>query len=180
MEKKNKVFIATSMDGYIADADGGIGWLDSIPEINTIDTGYHQFMDTVDALIMGRHTFETVLGFDIDWPYTKPVFVLSNTRTSVPVELKGKVHLVNGSLLAVLEQIHQQGYTQLYVDGGRLIQSFLREDLLHEMTITVIPVLLGSGIPLFADLPGTLDFECVSSKLFLGKVVQNHFIRRQR
>lgn len=174
---KNKVFIATSLDGYIADENGKIDWLDTIPEINTIDTGYEAFTADIDALVMGRVTFETVLGFDIDWPYQKPVFVVSNSLTEIPAQLKGKAHLMKGALKVVVEQIHQQGYQNLYVDGGGLIQSFLRDDLIDEMIITVIPILLGGGHPLFGRLDTRLNFECKTSKLFLNSIVQNHFVR---
>lgn len=175
---KNKVFIATSLDGYIADENGEIDWLDTIPEINTIDTGYGTFTEDIDALVMGRVTFETVCGFDIDWPYQKPVFVVSTTLTEIPAELTGKVHLVKGTLKNIVEQIHQKGFHNLYIDGGGLIQSFLREDLIDEMVITVIPILLGGGHPLFGKLTTRLNFECQSTKLYINSVVQNHFVRR--
>ncbi len=176
---KNSVFIATSLDGYIADKDGGIDWLNSIPEINSIDTGYKAFTAQIDALVMGRSTFETVCSFDIDWPYEKPVFVMSRTIAKIPEKLQDKVFPVKGTLTEILEQIHQKGYHRLYIDGGKVIQSFLKEDLIDDMIITVIPILLGNGIPLFADLPKPLDFECKKSIVFLDKVVQNHFIRRK-
>lgn len=179
MSKTNSVFTATSMDGYIADRDGGIGWLESVPGLNDIDTGYAGFTAEIDALVMGRITFETVCSFDIEWPYAKPVYVLSNTMKCAPANLDGKVFPVKGSLLEILEQIHNKGHSRLYIDGGKVIQSFLKEDLIDEMIITVIPVLLGGGAPLFADLPTTLRFECMSTKLFLDQVVQNHFVRRR-
>ncbi len=177
MSAQNKVFIATSLDGYIADKDGGLDWLHAIPNPDQIDMGYGAFTAEIDALVMGRTTFETVLGFGIDWPYQKPVFVLSTTLSSVPQELEGKVYLINGPLKDVLSQIHEKGYYRLYIDGGKVIQSFLQEDLIDEMVITLIPVLLGGGTPLFADLPQALNFECTHSTIFLNKVVQNHFVR---
>jgi len=177
MQKQNKVFIAISLDGYIADKNGGIDWLDTFPEINNIDTGYNDFIAGIDALIMGRTTFETVCSFDVDWPYKKPVFVLSYTLKEIPRKLEGKVHLIKGTLTEVLEQIHKQGYLRLYIDGGKVIQSFLKEDLIDEMIITTIPVLLGGGVPLFAELPKPLNFECYATKLYFGKVVQNRFRR---
>ena len=177
MKKRNSVFIATSLDGFIADKDGGLEWLDTIPEINTIDTGYNAFTSQIDALVMGRVTFDTNCGFDIKWPYNKPVFVLSNSLKEIPTKYQGKAYLVKGTLEEVLEQIHQKGYYQLYIDGGKTIQGFLREDLIDEMIITTIPVLLGGGFPLFSDLSKRLKFECVETKLFLDKIVQSHFKR---
>jgi len=174
---KNAVFIATSLDGYIADSNGGIDWLHATPNPDNIDMGYLDFMAQTDALIMGRTTYETVLGFGIDWPYTKPVFVLSTTLQTIPENLKGKVELVNGELKSVLVHIHSKGYKNLYIDGGSTIQSFLREDLIDEMIITKIPILLGGGIPLFGELKQPLNFACTSSQIFLDKIVQNHFVR---
>lgn len=178
MEKKNKVFIATSLDGYIADRNGGIDWLHSIPNPDNIDMGYGEFMSEIDALVMGRTTFETVCGFDIDWPYQKPVFVLSNSLTSIPDKFKDRAMLIKGPLKSILEQLHEKGCYRLYIDGGKTIQSFLKEDLKDEMTITIIPYLLGGGIPLFTELSKRLDFECVASKIYLEKVVQNYFVRK--
>ncbi len=179
MEKKNKVFIATSLDGYIADKNGNIEWLHSIPNPDQIDMGYSDFISQIDALVMGRRTFETVCGFDMDWPYQKPVFVLSNTMISIHEQFKDKAELVKGTLKEILAGIHAKNCYRLYIDGGSTIQSFLKEDLIDEITITIIPTLLGGGIPLFAELPVKLDFECVDSKIYLDKVVQNHFIRKR-
>lgn len=177
MKKTNSVFIATSLDGYIADKDGKIDWLHSIPNPDNNDMGYTEFTSQIDALIMGRTTFETVCGFDIDWPYTKPVYVLSNTLTEIPSELGGNVHLIKGPLTEVLAQIHNNGHNILYIDGGTTIQGFLKEDLIDNIVITVIPVLLGGGTPLFSELVQPINFECIKSKLFLNKNVQNHFKR---
>jgi dihydrofolate reductase len=179
MKKTNSVFIATSLDGYIADKDGKIDFLDTFPEINHIDSGYADFLSGIDALVMGRTTFETVCGFDIDWPYQKPAFVLSSILSAIPEKANGKVELVQGDLAEVLEQIHQQGYPRLYIDGGKTIQSFLQADLIDELIVTVIPVLLGSGFPLFGSLQNQLIFECTETKLFLDKIVQNRFVRKR-
>jgi len=177
METRNSVFIATSIDGYIADKMGRIDWLQSIPNPDNIDMGYGEFISRIDAIVMGRTTFETVCGFDIDWPYEKPVFVLSNTLKEIPANYNNKAFLVKGSLIEILEQIHQKGFYRLYIDGGATIQSFFKEDLIDEMIITIIPILLGGGSPLFSKLPHELEFDCKESKMFLNKIVQNHFQR---
>jgi len=176
---KNKVFIATSLDGYIADEGGDIDWLHSIPNPDGDDMGYAAFMSNIDALVMGRTTFETVCGFDIDWPYSKPVFVLSNKLTVIPDEYRGKVFLVKGNLSDIIREIHRQGYHNLYIDGGATIQGFLKEDLIDEITITLIPYVLGGGISLFGELPDRLIFECVASKIYLDSIVQNVFVRKR-
>jgi dihydrofolate reductase len=177
LEKKNSVFIATSLDGYIADKKGGVEWLHSIPNPDNIDMGYVGFNSQIDALVMGRTTFETVSAFDIDWPYTQPVYVLSNTLNELPQKFKDKAQLMKGTLAEILGRIHQNGHFRFYIDGGTTIQGFLKENLIDEMIITIIPVLLGGGSPLFAELTTELNFECRKSEVFLGKIVQNHFTR---
>ena len=172
------VFIATSLDGYIADSNGELDWLNSVPNPDHLDMGYSKFMEQVDALVMGRNTFETVLGFGGDWPYQKPVFVLSRTLDAIPEEYKGKAELINGSLTQVLEAIHGKGYLRLYIDGGVTIQNFLKEDLIDEMIITTIPVLLGGGSPLFSKLPKELNLNLVETKVFLNQIVQNRYTRK--
>lgn len=179
MQAHNRVYIATSLDGYIADKNGGLAWLDDIENPEGDDMGYVDFMANTDALLMGRTTFETVCGFDVDWPYTKPVYVLSNSLTEVPEEYDGKVWLVKGPLPEVLQQIHDRGHYRLYIDGGTTITSFLAEGLIDEMVITVFPVLLGGGHRLFGALPQEQDFELVGSKISLGKLVQSHYRRKE-
>lgn len=179
MEKKNSVFIGASLDGYIADKNGGLDWLDMIPNPDGESLGYYEFTANIDALVMGRTTFETVLGFDVEWPYTKPVFVLSNTMDSIPTSYEAKAFLVKGPLTDVLEQIHQKGYHHLYIDGGATIQSFLREDLIDDIIITTIPILLGGGHSLFGELAKPLNFELVESKVFLNQLTCRHYRRKR-
>ncbi len=121
----NIVYIATSLDGYIAGPNNEMDWLHQVPNPDGSDFGFANFMANVDALVMGRNTFEMVLSFGVEWPYNKPVFVLSNTLKSVPEGYQDKVFLVQGALPTVVEQLHQQGYQHLYIDGGKTVQSFL-------------------------------------------------------
>ena len=176
---KNRVFIARSLDGYIADRNGGLDWLQTVPNPGQLDMGYEKFIQSVDAIVMGRNTFEVVCGFDMDWPYHIPVFVLSSSLKSVPDKLAGKVELVRGTISENLAHIHQKGYTRLYIDGGATVQNFLREDLIDELIITAIPVLLGGGAPLFGELPGALEFEHVHSELYLDALVQDTYRRKR-
>ena len=179
MTKKNIVFIARSIDGFIAGKNGELDWLHAIPNPENNDMGYHQLMEEIDAIIMGRTTFETVLGFGGEWPYSKPVFVLSNSLKKIPNKLSPKVALTNGSPQAVLNHIYAKGFFNLYIDGGRTIQSFLKEDLIDELRITTIPILLGGGFPLFGTLPTTLAFEHIETFVFLNQIVQNHYRRKR-
>ncbi|MFN9065978.1 MAG: dihydrofolate reductase family protein, partial [Bdellovibrionales bacterium] len=99
----NKIFIATSLDGYIADKDGGIDWLTDLPGPTSGDGGFSQFMESIDAIVMGRKTFEKVLSFKIDWPYSKKVFVWTKSRELIPIELQGKAEIISGSVPEVLQ-----------------------------------------------------------------------------
>lgn len=179
MNKKNSVFIATSLDGYIADKNGGLDWLNSIPNPDNDDMGYVEFTIGIDALIMGRTTFETVIGFDVPWPYEKPVFVLSNKLKEIPESHKDKAFLVKGTLTEILEQINGKGYKRLYIDGGTTIRNFLKADLIDEMVLTTIPILLGGGSSLFGELPNELRFELIGTKTFLNQIIQNHYKRKK-
>jgi dihydrofolate reductase len=172
----NYVFIAASLDGFIARKDGSIDWLSEIPNPDNSDYGYNDFIKNIDAILMGRATFEKVLTFG-SWPYDKSVFVISSSLKSVDMKLKDKVEIVNGSLKSILESINSRNLINLYIDGGKTIQSFLKEDLIDEMIITKIPVLLGNGIPLFSDTGIELKFEHVNTNIFSGGLIQSHYKR---
>lgn len=173
----NKIFIATSLDGYIADVQGNVDWLDTIENPDNTDMGFDVFMATVDALVMGRNTLEKVLSFDCDWPYSKPVFVLTNTLTQVPKEVEGKVSLISGDLSQVVKNLNEQGFINLYIDGGKTIQSFLQAGLIDEMIITLIPILLGQGTPLFSQLDKRLAYRGTEATCFSHGLIQTHYTR---
>ncbi|MGY1809579.1 dihydrofolate reductase family protein [Blastococcus sp. SYSU D00669] len=142
------VFIATSLDGYIARPDGDIDWLTSRAE-GAGETGYDAFLAGIDHLVMGRGTYEKALSFD-EWPYAgRPVAVLSSTLTD-DADPRISVHGTVGDLV---DHLVAAGARRVYVDGGRVVQSLLAAGLVHELTITTAPVLLGDGLPLFGRLP---------------------------
>ncbi len=173
----NIVFIGASLDGYIADKEEGLEFLQSVPNPENDDCGFADFMNSVDALLMGRKTYETVLGFGGDWPYTKPVFVLSTTLTAPPKHLDGKVELVHGILEEIVQQLNQRGFNKLYIDGGKVIQALLQKDMIDELIISQIPVLLGGGTPLFGELKDHLMFELVGTEVLLNAIVKSHYKR---
>ncbi|WP_133405640.1 dihydrofolate reductase family protein [Parashewanella tropica] len=175
----NIVFIATSLDGYIADKNNQVDWLHAIPNPDNLDMGFNEHMQRIDALIMGRKTMELVISFDCDWPYTKPVFVLSNTLEQVPEGYEDKIQLISGELPELINQLRRRGFNDLYIDGGITIQHFLKQDLIDEMLITTIPIVLGSGIPLFGELPQPLEFRCKVSTRFDNGISQSHFVRHR-
>ena len=175
----NTVYIATSLDGYIADKEGGLDWLHSTSNPDNDDCGWGSFINQIDALVMGRNTFETVCGFDVDWPYPVPVFVLSNSLKSIPEKYRDKAKLISGPLPHLIESLNKQGFSHLYIDGGKTIQSFLNEDLIDELIITQIPVLLGGGVRLFEELSRPMYFEHLSTDVYLDALVQTHYRRKK-
>lgn len=172
------VYIATSIDGFIARRDGSIDWLIDLPNPGASDYGYAEFMGRIDAVLMGRKTFETVLGFPL-WPYSKPVYVLSTTLKSIPKDLSGKAEIVKGGAEEILRELSAKGIGTLYVDGGQTIQGFLKEDLIDEMIIARIPVILGDGIPLFSVVPSELLFEHVRTDIYNNAVVKSSYLRKR-
>jgi len=174
------VYIATSLDGYIARADGGIDWLDGPDEPNDEDYGWAEFFAGIDAIVMGRATFELVVGFGV-WHYgDRPLTVLSSTLQDVPEHLKDKASISALPPRDLLAHLGGQGHTRIYVDGGKTIQSFLREDLIDELVITKLPILIGQGIPLFGDLDGDLAWKHLSTSTFDNGLVKSHYRRAGR
>jgi dihydrofolate reductase len=171
------VFIATSLDGFIAREDGRIDWLEHYNGLlpDGEDCGHGAFIATVDALVMGRHTFEQVLSFDA-WPYGgKPVIVLGSHPPAIPSAVAATVSASRETPRALVERLSARGMRRLYIDGGLTIQSFLREGLIEELTITVIPLLLGSGRPLFGRLPREIRLELLSSRSYDCGFVQSRY-----
>lgn len=170
------VFIATSLDGFVARQDHSLDWLLKQPDAEDDDGGFAAFMDSVDGLIMGTGSFRTVLGFG-QWPYTKPVVVLSNSLSEqdIPEELKDKVRLSTAAPADLMQELQEQGWTRAYVDGGRMVQSFLRQGLIADLTITTVPILIGSGIPLFGSLDRDIDLKVASSRILPTGMVQTTF-----
>lgn len=174
------VFIATSLDGYIARPDGAIDWLERLN--GTVpageDCGYARFMASVDALVMGRASFDTVRGFPT-WPYgDKPVYVLSASMPQLPAGTPPTVTLLNAASAdpaEVLRTAAAAGHRRLYIDGGRTIQSFLAAGLIDELTVTTVPVLLGAGIRLFGALPADVPLRLLSSQAYPFGFVQSRY-----
>lgn len=173
----NIVYIAASLDGFIADRDGGLDWLHRIPNPDNDDYGWSGFLESIHAIVMGRNTFDVVRGFGGAWPYPCPVYVWSSSLQSLPEEYDGKATLVGGSVADVLTRVHADGHSTLYIDGGLTVQSFLREDAIDKLIVTRIPVLLGGGAPLFGDLRKEQWFEHIETKVFGDALVQSHYRR---
>lgn len=176
MDVRCSVFIATSLDGFIARANGDIEWLSGDSSQGSgEDYGYQVFFDSIDTLVMGRATFEQVLNFG-EWPYRgKSVVVLSRSRGQVPEHLTGMAEIMSGEPEELLQRLAERGTRHVYVDGGATIQCFLRAGLIDEMIITRIPILIGQGLPLFGRLVKDIHLEHIETRSFKSGLVQSRY-----
>ena len=166
------VFIGTSLDGFIARPNGD---LDFLPPDGGEPHGYNEFIATVDALVIGRKTFETVLTFET-WPYgEKRVFVLSTRPLAAP-PLGAVVERMSGAPADIVSQLAARGIQHIYVDGGITIQRFLQAGLIQRLIITRVPVLIGAGIPLFGALPRDIALEHVATRQYASGLVQSEYV----
>jgi dihydrofolate reductase len=169
---KASVFVGTSLDGFIARANGSF---DFLPPGGGEPHGYDEFMATVDALVIGRKTFETVLTL-ASWPYgEKPVFVLSS-RTLAPVPPGAVVERMSGVPAEIVSQLSARGIRHIYVDGGITIQRFLRAGLIQRLIITRVPVLIGEGIPLFGVTQRDIVLSHVATRQYASGLVQSEYV----
>ena len=173
MTVKISVYIAVSLDGFIARKNGDLDWLPA-GDVGGEDFGYGEFMSTVDYIVMGRNTFEKVLTFG-GWHYDKKVIVLTSRDSDIPPELADKVEALHLSPRELVHEMGRRGAKSIYLDGGVTIQRFLRESLVDEMIITTIPILLGEGLPLFGKLDNDVKLELVKSESFKNGFVQNKY-----
>lgn len=169
------VFIATSLDGFIARPDGAIDWLVG-RDTGGEDHGYDAFIAGIDALVMGRGTFEAVAGFD-PWPYAVPVLVLSRALagTDVPERLRGKVAFADLSPRDAMARLAAEGAARVYVDGGQVVQAFLRAGLIADMVITRVPVLIGAGRSLFGEIGRDVALVHEATQAFPSGLVQSRY-----
>lgn len=174
---KISIYIATSIDGYIARADGSLDWLDRVGGFEE-DYGFKKFVNSIDAVIMGRKTYEvaaTAHGTP-HWPYQgKKMIVLSTTLQTVVPEAQ----LYTGDLITLINQLHAEGIRHIWVDGGVTISQFLRLNKVDEMILSLIPLLLGAGFPLF-DIGKEIPCRLISSQSYPSGLVQLHYALSQR
>ena len=169
---KASVFVGTSLDGFIARVNGD---LDFLPPGGGEPHGYDEFIASVDALVIGRKTFETVLTFDT-WPYgEKPVFVLS-TRALASAPAGAVVERMSGDPAEIVSKLDARGIRHVYVDGGITIQRFLQAGLIQRLIITRVPVLIGAGIPLFGAIPRDILLKHVGTRQYASGLVQSEYL----
>jgi dihydrofolate reductase len=165
------VFVGTSIDGFIARQNGEFDFLPADPEPH----GYDEFIASVDAIVMGRKTFETVLGFEA-WPYgDKRVVVLSSRPVDLTAARGGVVEQMGGPPAEIVSRLAASGVNHIYVDGGITIQRFLRAGLIDRLVITRVPVLIGDGIPLFGSLPHDVRLRHVATRQYPSGLVQSEY-----
>lgn len=175
------VFMAMSLDGFIAGLDGDVSWLDQcgVPDAplgDAADMGFFALMQRVDCLLMGRGTAEKLASFQLtpeQWPYgDTPIYILSNSLGEVPKSLLGKAQLLQGSLQDALVDLERRGHQHLYVDGGALVRSCLEAGVVQRLVVTLAPILLGQGIPLFAGLHKPLKLRQLTTTRYANEFVQ--------
>jgi dihydrofolate reductase len=167
------VFIGTSLDGFIARHNGEY---DFLPADGGEPHGYAEFIATVDALVIGRKTFETVLAFP-EWPYgDRQVIVLSSRR---PLDFStvrgGRVEQMSGNPAEIIARLVARGFKHFYVDGGLTVQGFLRAGLVQRITITRVPVLIGDGIPLFGSLLHDVQLRHIATQSYASGLVKSEY-----
>ena len=166
------VFIGTSVDGFIARPNGA---LDFLPPDGGEPHGYNEFFASVDALVIGRNTFETVLAFP-QWPYGEKLVVVLSTQ---PLDLSKvpstHVEQMQGSPREITSTLEHRGIRHIYVDGGITVQRFLREGLIQRMIITRVPVLIGQGIPLFGSLPNDIRLQHIHTESYASGLVKTEY-----
>jgi len=175
---KVSVFVGTSVDGFIARRDDTFDFLD---EGGNEPHGYEEFFASIDTIVIGRNTFETILAFP-DWPYgDKRVVVLSSRPVDVSGVRGGNVEQMRGTPAEIVAKLADEGARHLYVDGGITVQGFLRAGLVDRMTISRVPVLIGDGIPLFGALSHDVKLRHVATRHYQGGLVQSEYeIVRER
>lgn len=178
---KCSVYIATSVDGFISREDGSIDWLDSAGRQDAemgenADMGFDDFISSVDCLIMGRNTMEILSSFNLtpeQWPYRDSrIIALSNTVKEPPENLKDKVEMYSGDLFELMTKLEREGFKHAYIDGGKTIQAFLNLKLINDMTITLVPILLGQGKSLFGKTIQEIKLDEAESIAFPNDFVQ--------
>ena len=166
------VFVGASVDGFIARPNGELDWL---PADGGEPHGYDEFMESVDALVIGRKTFETVLAFDA-WPYgQKRVVVLSSRPIDFSAVRDAVVERMDATPDEIVTRLAAPGFHHLYVDCGITIQGFLRAGLVDRLIVTRVPVLIGEGIPLFGSLPRDIRLVHVATRHYPSGLVQSEY-----
>ena len=175
-DEKITLFIATSLDGYIARKNGDIVWLSTV-ETPGEDYGYGDFIKSIDTVIMGRKTYDKILSFGIDFPHkNKSCFII--TRKPRPSE--NNIEFYSGEPDALIKRIRNKGGKNIFIDGGaQIVNEFMKRDLIDFFIISIIPVFLGSGISLFQEERPEIKLQLLKCKNFRSGLVQLTYERKR-
>ena len=168
---KTVLYIATSLDGYIARPDGNLDWLTSIPNPQTGDYGYAELLNSIGTIIMGRRTYDEVIGFGVEWPYVGLDSFVVTTNKDLKIQSPDTCVLTE-EITDFVTDLRKKTEKDIWlVGGGKLITTFINNDLLDKMIITVIPKIIGEGLPLFAGKPKETNWRLMEAKSFNTGVV---------
>ena len=168
---KTVLYIASSLDGFIARPDGNLDWLTSVPAPSSGDYGYSGFLKSIGTIVMGRKTYEEIIGFGIDWPYPGFDTYIASRNKDLKVQ-SPDTYILNKEIKDSISEIKKKTVKDIWlVGGGQLITEFINEGLLDKMIITIIPKIIGEGIPLFADKPNETIWKLIEVKSFDTGVV---------
>jgi len=177
--KKIKLYIAVSLDGFIARTDGSLDWLTEFPNPSGTDHGYKTLMESIDTVIMGGKTYHEVLNLSLDWPYKeKTTFIISHHDTNLTTS--ENVQFITENVIDTIEELKRQDGKDIWlVGGGQLISMLLNRDLVDEMQICYIPIILGEGIPLFPNQPKESRWELISNTAYDSGILKADFRRSE-
>lgn len=171
--KKIKLYIAASIDRYIAQSDGDLDWLMKYPVNAETNYGYDDFFESIDTVIMGGRTYRDILNMDVIWPYKdKTTYVISRNQQ----DSKESIHFITENIVETISELRNHAKKDIWlVGGGEIISMFLGHNLIDEMIITTIPVILGNGIPLFPVTSKESIWELKDTQIYPNNVVQIHY-----
>lgn len=172
--RRIKLYIASSIDGYIARPDGNLDWLLKYPITPESNYGYDEFWDSVGSVIMGGRTYRDILNMDAVYPYKdKMSYIITQNKINAPTE---NVHFISDSIIEIISGLKMKEEKDLWlVGGGEIISLFLNYDLVDEMIITIVPTILGNGIPLFPNCPKESDWDLLDCKSYASGMTQMHY-----
>jgi dihydrofolate reductase len=174
------LYIATSLDGYIARADGSVDWLDSFPHPEGEDYGYAEFYAGIGTVVMGRVTYEQVLGFDVDWPYSDRKTLVATSRKVYELQTEN-TRLLTEISRPNIEKIKTESRQDAWlIGGGEVIKAFHNIDAIDEILLTMFPVVLGEGIPLFPSGSRETRLDLQRCKAFDSGIVNLTYRKKGR
>ena len=178
------VFIAVSVDGFIARESGDVDWLSTSGNLeadmsDNPDMGFQVFINTVDCMIMGRGCMEVISNMNLtdeQWPYGKiPIYVLTTTLSTLPDNVSARMKIYSGDIKTLVSKLDREGFNNTYIDGGKTVQSFLNAQLITDICLTRVPILLGQGKSLFGSTLQDIYLEQAKSEAFANDFVQTSY-----